>query len=810
MVPSRFRFGDCTLDIPARELRRAGARVDLPPTVFDCIAYLVAHRDRAVGRDELIAAVWGKTEVSDTMLGKAILAARRAVGDTAEAQVLLRTVPRFGYHWVGDTRIQEIERSEPAQDTTDEAGAHRSSAADVAEPPPIAAPSAPQMPTSRWRTLSQLAIGLLIVAGVGAVVVSLRSTPPRPPASSTTTHDGPEQATALAVLPVDVLTDGSDDWLRLGLMDLIATRLRDAGIAVVRSDSVVRVVDARMTTTQAMAALHAAIDTRGVILPAVRKSGNEWIVRAELIDGSASPRSVQAHASDAISATDQVVGQLLGLLGKTSAAATMHADPGLAELLQRTDAARLAENLDLARALIAQAAPALQAMPEVRERGVRIALRSGEFDKARVELEVLLREVPAEADAVMHARFLEDLCSADMRLGRLEDALRACDTSIALLEPRNEPLPLGRAYNDRALLHERMNRHDAAMADFARSRIAITLAGDPLLLAQLDGNVSIIEMGHGRPSEALPTLERAGHTFRRFGMVNEFVTALVNQVEAHLMLLQPLDALKASDAGWAERSRVTDPQVRHAFEAGRAQALAANGRLEEARVVLDQLIHAADPPPDTAQLAIARSNEAELDLVTGAPESARVLARQALEALATPQTMRERARAWLLLTRAIRQLGQTSDAADETAAFATWAQSVDVPLATLDASLANAEQCAVEERHADAVAAYERAMQAADQRGLPDRSSETAVSYATWLLARGDVSQAADVVGKVARYADRDFSSALVEARLYRALVRQDAFAGAMTRVRRLAGERRIPDELASAGAAPLALGTTD
>jgi len=93
-----LRFGDCTLDIAARELRRAGERIDLPPVVFDCIAYLVAHRDRAVGRDELVAAVWAKATISDTMLGKAILAARRAVGDTAETQAFLRTVPRFGYH----------------------------------------------------------------------------------------------------------------------------------------------------------------------------------------------------------------------------------------------------------------------------------------------------------------------------------------------------------------------------------------------------------------------------------------------------------------------------------------------------------------------------------------------------------------------------------------------------------------------------------------------------------------------------------------------------------------------------------------
>lgn len=70
--------------------------MNLSPIVFDCIAYLIQHRDRAVGRDELVAAVWGRTSVSDAVMGKTILIARRAIGDTADEQRFLRTVPRFG------------------------------------------------------------------------------------------------------------------------------------------------------------------------------------------------------------------------------------------------------------------------------------------------------------------------------------------------------------------------------------------------------------------------------------------------------------------------------------------------------------------------------------------------------------------------------------------------------------------------------------------------------------------------------------------------------------------------------------------
>ncbi|MET0225361.1 MAG: winged helix-turn-helix domain-containing protein, partial [Dokdonella sp.] len=91
-----YRFGSYRIDSSARELQHAGELVVLSPKVFDCLAYLIAHRDRAVGRDELIAAVWGKADVSDTLLGQTLLKARRVVGDTGNEQNAIRTIPRFG------------------------------------------------------------------------------------------------------------------------------------------------------------------------------------------------------------------------------------------------------------------------------------------------------------------------------------------------------------------------------------------------------------------------------------------------------------------------------------------------------------------------------------------------------------------------------------------------------------------------------------------------------------------------------------------------------------------------------------------
>jgi len=89
-----YRFGEFRINPARRELWRGDRLVALPPLVFDCLTYLLEHHDRAVGRDELVAAVWGKTDVSDTLLGQTILRIRRELGDDAKEQRILRTIPR--------------------------------------------------------------------------------------------------------------------------------------------------------------------------------------------------------------------------------------------------------------------------------------------------------------------------------------------------------------------------------------------------------------------------------------------------------------------------------------------------------------------------------------------------------------------------------------------------------------------------------------------------------------------------------------------------------------------------------------------
>ena len=99
-----FAFGEHVLDVERRELRRGGDPVAVEPQVFDLIVYLVQNRDRVVTKDELLDAVWGGRIVSESALTARINAVRRAVGDSGEAQAVIRTIQRRGFRFIAEVR----------------------------------------------------------------------------------------------------------------------------------------------------------------------------------------------------------------------------------------------------------------------------------------------------------------------------------------------------------------------------------------------------------------------------------------------------------------------------------------------------------------------------------------------------------------------------------------------------------------------------------------------------------------------------------------------------------------------------------
>src|SRR5688572_22371023 len=100
LAPMHYRFDLYTLDVAARELRRAGQAVRIERQVFSLLLYLIEQRRRVVPRSELLHHLWEEARGSEGALTYSIAALRRATGDAGRDQRVVRTYHGVGYRFV--------------------------------------------------------------------------------------------------------------------------------------------------------------------------------------------------------------------------------------------------------------------------------------------------------------------------------------------------------------------------------------------------------------------------------------------------------------------------------------------------------------------------------------------------------------------------------------------------------------------------------------------------------------------------------------------------------------------------------------
>lgn len=106
-----FHFGGYSVDVDRRELRRGVELIDIGPQVFDLLIYLIRNRSRVVSKDDLLDAIWEGRVVSESTLTSRINAARRAIGDTGADQMLIKTISRKGFRFIGE--VEEGDKALP-------------------------------------------------------------------------------------------------------------------------------------------------------------------------------------------------------------------------------------------------------------------------------------------------------------------------------------------------------------------------------------------------------------------------------------------------------------------------------------------------------------------------------------------------------------------------------------------------------------------------------------------------------------------------------------------------------------------------
>ncbi len=820
----KYVFGEFELNPATRELLRNGAPVALRPRSLECLVYLIEHRDRAVGRDELVAAVWGKVDAGDTVVAQTLLRARKALDDTGSQQGMIRTLPRFGYRWVAPVReVAVASDAEPAhaygdpvrgydsgsgQALADNAEEYAAASADDADAshvdaePAYAAESvssdgdamddAADLETAadsaggatdgaqgskprRNRRVALLAAVVVLAAVALGVFLHLQFGKER---MSGSTDD------AVLVMPVAVVPiDSESAWVRLGAMDYMAARLRSSGINVLPSEQALRLEsavegDAPAAMRKKLLALSGA---RWIALPEMRRQRDAWSIHMRVFDAG-SERALDAHGQTALAAVADAADAWLRQLGEQGKAGPQ---PGpLAERLHRIDAEILAGRLTEARRLIRSSSLA--------ERGdARFLLREGKLEHRAANLDAAVQRFQAALDRAP-ATDMETRIGAMMGLGSVERArndLKAAELRYSQALTLLETLPPDRvnsrmrgiSYQGRGISRAQLGDLEAGIRDMGQARVWLQRSGDQITLGSIGHNLGKAEALRGDYLQALREFDRSIDTFARFRVSDYLANSLREKADVQLALARPIEANATIDRADALLPKLEDDGLAAEILMTEARIQIALGKLRDAEATLARGHSRGMAETDP----VMRELRLRLQLARGDFAQARLLAANAVSMngagdgllLAAAQAaLRGRdlplAKAWLSAASAQAWQAEGNAASARALAGALIARASEAPAA----ALAQAEQAAA----------------LSGERASPDSEIQTGVLRAMVLLDTHQLAAASAIMGELEKYSESDYRVAWVMSRLYQALGDAQTAASARTLAKALGGERDL------------------
>ena len=795
----KYLFGEFELNPASRELLRNGKPIALRPRSLECLIYLIEHRDRAVGRDELIAAVWGRVDASDTVVAQTMLRARKALDDSGDQQGMIRTVPRFGYRWAApvrevmvasdsevayaggsvadavpgvSTQYAEAETEDEALDAAEALESPDTFGVDmekVAESPPVI--GTPR----RLRHLGlPLLLALIVAVGVGFLLYSRYR------------NDAPAQMTndAVLVMPVTVVpADSESAWVRLGGMDYLAARLRSSGINVLPSEQALRLSaaiegDAPAAARKKLLSLSGA---RWIAMPEVRQARDGWQVRLHFIDA----RTEQWHeargntALAAVATAADAWLRQLGGQGETGPPPTP-----MIERLHRLDAEILAGRLQEARRLVRSWSPAERNDPRLLYREGRLEFRAANLDASAALFQKALDEAQA-ADVETKVGALLGLGGVERNRGNLGAAELRFTEALKLAESlppdRVNSRMIGYAYQGRGIVNAQQGDLDASIKDLGQGRVWIQRSGDLVALAVNGHNLGKAEALHGNYLQALHEFDRSIEIFERFRVNDYLANSLYEKAELQMAFARPVDAWDSARRAAALAPKLEDDSLAVAVLASKARIQIAQGRLREMADTLASMrsrgAQDAEQPLREVllRLHLARGQLAEARMLAGPAPSAPVgdgLMLAAVQAAVRAGDLPS-AKSWL---------ASAAPVGDQDARYHT------VALEMARALIARTQD--------DGVTALQHAERAAAVAGLsPAAEIQTGVVQVRVLLDARQYDAASAILGRLEKYAETDYRVAWAMLTLFRALDDQRAAATALERANSLRGDRNLAVE---------------
>ncbi|NOU73107.1 response regulator [Paenibacillus sp. LMG 31458] len=114
--PHLLKVDDLSMDLKSRAVTREGTPIELTPTEFDLLRFLIQHQDEVMSREQIISEVWGYDFVGDTNVVDVYIRYLRQKVDKPFSSKLIQTIRGIGY-------LLKVEpsSSKEADDSTGEA-----------------------------------------------------------------------------------------------------------------------------------------------------------------------------------------------------------------------------------------------------------------------------------------------------------------------------------------------------------------------------------------------------------------------------------------------------------------------------------------------------------------------------------------------------------------------------------------------------------------------------------------------------------------------------------------------------------------
>lgn len=505
---SEYIFGEVVLNVDRRDLVTNGVAQEVEPRVFDLLVYLIRNQSRVVPKSELQEAVWKPAIVTDTALTRAVMKARRAVGDDPAEQLIIKTVRGHGYRFVAELEVADVPESKADMDYG------------AAVP---AAPAADDVPSrSRQSRVIAMATALVAVLVIGAIFNRYYRSP----------EFALPSGARVAVLPfVDNTADPELQWASLGLMSYAGKLLESSGsLATVSATRVMGLVEGLNwqgeTSGQSAAAvidkLRTAYGASHVVVATLYRQGQLLRVQTQVIGPDDQWTEYTAVGEEGTDVTRSVVREVSAqILGRRRAQGDEVVAISTSDFVNEAYARGLKLELEgRCEEALELYSVALQQEPDsvaLRLQFAGCARIQGDWEKAETMSRELQRELASRGDSVELARTHSQLGIILNRTGRVSDAVIEYESALSVARRLGDEDLSGDILTNWAIIAKSRGDLDQAEQLLSRAIVAYTAAGRARPGGSVYSGLANIAMESRNLDEADAFLDQAIASFQEVG-----------------------------------------------------------------------------------------------------------------------------------------------------------------------------------------------------------------------------------------------------------------------------------------------------